>query len=185
MEAVLEPTTTLDPDKDYETYHSIPAEKAMAGARHGRVGMRLGAYLFNFVEAHNLGVIYGPDTTFKVGEDDRLPDISFVVLDRIPEDGDPEGLWDIAPDLAVEVVSPNDIYQKLMNKVFDYLDAGVKEVWLVAPESRTVTIYYSFTDVKILTERDELTCEKLLPGFRCLVGDLFKLPKRTTSTEQK
>ena len=66
-----------------------------------------------------------------------------------------------------------------MNKVFDYLDAGVQEVWLVAPESKTVTIYYSFTDVKILTEHDVLTCEKLLPGFCCSVGDLFKLPKRT------
>ena len=181
MAAVLEHTITFDPDKEYETYHGIAEEKEMAGARHGRVGVRLSATLFNFVEAHNLGVIYGPDTTFKVGEDDRLPDISFVSINRIPEDGDPEGLWDIAPDLAIEIVSPNDIYQKLMNKVFDYLDAGVQEVWLVSPENKTVTMYYSFTDVKILTERDVLTCEKLLPGFSCAVDDLFKLPKRTAT----
>ncbi len=177
MAAVLEKIITLNPDQEYETYDGIVEEKEMAGARHGRVGVRLSATLFNFVDAHNLGVVYGPDTTFKVGEDDRLPDVSFVALDRIPEDGDPEGLWDIAPDLAVEIVSPNDIYQKLMNKVFDYLDAGVKEVWLVSPESKTVAIYYSFTDVKILTESDVLTCEKLLPGFSCSVGDLFKLPQ--------
>ena len=123
MEAVLEETITLDPDKDYETFNGIPEEKAMAGARHGRVGTRLIITLGQHVVNNDLGVVYGPDTTFKVGEDDRLPDISFVALDRIPEDGDPEGLWDIAPDLAVEVVSPNDIYQKLMNKVFDYLAA--------------------------------------------------------------
>ncbi len=96
---------------------------------------------------------------------DRLPDVSFISVDRLPAEGELLTAWAIVPDLAVEVVSPNDIYQKLMNKVFEYLDAGVKEVWLVAPESRTVTIYYSFTEVKILTERDELTCEKLLPGF--------------------
>ena len=179
MAAVLEKIITLNSEKEYETYDGIPEEKEMAGARHGRVGVRLSATLFNFVDAHNLGVVYGPNTTFKVGADDRLPDISFVTLDRIPEEGDPEGLWDIAPDLAVEIVSPNDIYQKLMNKVFDYLDAGVKEVWLVSPESKTVAIYYSFTDVKILTESDVLTCEKLLPGFSCSVADLFKLPQRS------
>jgi Uma2 family endonuclease len=181
MAAVLEETVALDPDKEYETYDGVSEEKAMAGARHGRVGARLIITLGQYVVSNDLGVVYGPDTTFKVGEDDRLPDISFVAIERIPEDGDPEGLWNIAPDLAVEIVSPNDTYQKLMNKVFDYLDAGVKEVWLVAPESKTVTIYYSFTEVKILTENDVLTCEKLLPGFSCPVGDLFKLPKRPSN----
>ena len=92
MAAVLEKTLTFNSDHEYETYDGIPEEKEMAGARHGRIGVRLSATLFNFVDAHNLGVVYGPDTTFKVGADDRLPDISFVTLDRIPEEGDPEGL---------------------------------------------------------------------------------------------
>jgi Uma2 family endonuclease len=178
MEAVLDQITTLDPDKDYETYHGIPEKKTLAGALHGGVGARLLVLIGHHALTNELGTVYGPDTTFNVEGQDRLPDVSFVSVDRLPAEGEPLTAWDFAPDLAVEVVSPNDIYQKLMNKVFDYLDAGVQEVWLIAPESKTVTIYYSFTDVKILTERDVLTCEKLLPGFRCLVGDLFKLPKR-------
>lgn len=184
MEVVLEETLTLDPDKDYETFNGIPEEKAMAGALQGGVGARLIVLIGHHALIHQLGTVYGPDTTFKVEGQDRLPDVSFVSVDRLPAEGEPITAWDIVPDLAVEIVSPNDIYQKLMNKVFDYLDAGVQEVWLVAPESKTVTIYYSFTDVKILTERDALTCENLLPGFRCAVGDLFKLPKRTGTKQE-
>ena len=182
MEAVLEETITLDPDKDYETFNGIPEEKAMADALHGGVGARLLVLIGHHALVNQLGTVYGADTTFKVEGQDRLPDVSFISVDRLPAEGEPLTAWSIVPDLAVEIVSPNDIYQKLMNKVFDYLDAGVQEVWLVAPESKTVTIYYSFTEVKILTENDVLTCEKLLPGFRCAVGDLFKLPKRTTNT---
>ncbi len=178
MEAVLEPTITLDSDKEYEIVDGVPEEKAIAGARHGRVGARLIIELGHYVVANDLGVVYGPDTSFKMERNERLPDISFVSADRIPEDGDPEGIWQIAPDLVVEVISPNDVYEKVMNKVFDYFDEGVKQVWLVSPERHTVTIYYSITDDKILGEHDFLTCEELLPGFSCKVGDLFTLPKR-------
>ena len=178
MAAVLENTIALDPDKEYEIVNGIPEEKEMAGARHGRVGARLLTFINHHVITHDLGVAYGPDTTFKMERNERLPDISFVSAERIPEDGDPEGGWQLAPDLAIEVISPNDIYVKVMNKVFDYLDEGVKQVWLVSPERKTVTIYYSVTEFKALTENDLLTCEDLLPGFRCKVGDLFALPKQ-------
>ncbi len=178
MEAVLEHAIALDPDKEYEIVDGIPEEKEMAGARHGRVGTKLLARLSMFAEENDLGVVYGPDTTFKMERNERLPDISFVSIDRIPEDGDPEGIWQIAPDLAVEVISPNDIYTKVMNKVFDYLDEGVKQVWLIYPERKLLTIYSSMTESETLTENDLLTCEELLPGFRCKIGDLFTLPKR-------
>jgi Uma2 family endonuclease len=178
MEAVLEPTIALDPDKEYEIVDGVPEEKQMAGARHGRVGARLIIELGHYVVRHGLGVVYGPDTTFKMERNERLPDIAFVAAERIPENGDPEGSWNLAPDLAVEVISPNDIYTKIMNKVFDYLDEGVKQVWLVYPERKILTIYHSMTESETLTENDTLTCEELLPGFQCKVGDLFTLPKR-------
>ncbi len=178
MAAVLEHTIALDPDKEYEIVNGVPEEKEMAGARHGRVGAKLATRLSMYAEANDLGVVYGPNTAFKIGMNERLPDVSFVSIDRIPEDGDPEGMWHIAPDLAVEVTLPNDTYVKVMNKVYDYLDAGVSQVWLVCPERKTVETYYSVTKHKILTENDLLTCEELLPGFSCKVGDLFTLPKR-------
>ena len=178
MAAVLENTIALDPEKEYEIVNGIPEEKEMAGARHGRVGARLIIELGHYVVSHDLGVVYGPDTSFKMERNERLPDISFVAAERIPEDGDPEGIWQIAPDLAVEVISPNDVYRQVMNKVFDYLDEGVKQVWLIYPERKLLTIYHSLTDSETLTENDTLTCKELLPGFSCKVGDLFTLPKR-------
>lgn len=175
MQAVVD--VTLDPDKEYEIVNGIPEEKAMAGARHGSIIMRLGARLVNYVEAHRLGEVYSPDTTFVVGRNQRLPDLGLVLADRIPADGEPEGIWEIAPDLAIEVISPNDIYTKVAQKVDDYLEAGVKQVWLVSPEQSSVTIYRSPFDVTVFQDEMELVSEDLLPGFRCRLNEIFKTKK--------
>ena len=178
MAAVVENTITLDPEKEYEIVNGIPEEKEMAGAWHGRIAAKLTSRLSMYAEANEMGVIYGPNTTFKIGRNEHRPDVSFVSVNQIPEGGDPEGIWQIAPDLAVKITLPNDTYMKVMNAVFDYLDEGVKQVWLICPERKTLAIYYSMTKSKTLTENDLLICEELLPGFSCKVGDLFTLPKR-------
>ncbi len=165
----------LDTERDYEVIDGRMEEK-MAGAKHGQTIMRLGARLQIHVEAHGLGDIYSPDTTFQIGLNDRLPDLAFVSAARVPEDGVPYGKWAIAPDLAVEVISPNDAWEKVNFKVAAYFDAGVSEVWLVSLGQRTVSIYNSPTQIRILPEGDELTSEELLPGFRCRVGDIFGKP---------
>ena len=81
-------------------------------------------------------------------------------------------------DLAIEVISPNDIYMKVMSKMEDYFAAGVRQVWLVDPEYHRVSIYRSPTDVAILTEEQELVSEDLLPGFRCRLSEIFKTPAK-------
>jgi Uma2 family endonuclease len=170
--------TILDPEKEYEIVDGRPVEKEMAGARHGGVGARLLIRMGTHVEAHQLGGVYGANTTFQIGQNQRLPDIAFVAASRIPPEGEPEGIWPIAPDLAVEVISPNDLFQKVFSKVIEYLEAGVRQVWLASPEHRTVMIYRSPTNVTIFSENDELVSEDLLPGFRCRVSDLFRQPAR-------
>jgi Uma2 family endonuclease len=85
-------------------------KKNMAGARHSGIATRLIVRLGAFVEENNSGGVYGPDATFVIGDRDRIPDISFVSLERIPPDDEPESKWYFAPDLAVEIISPNDIY---------------------------------------------------------------------------
>ena len=75
MEAILEDTITFEADKDYETYHGISEEKAMAGALHGGVGARLIVLIGHHALIHQLGTVYGADTTFKVEGHDRLPDV--------------------------------------------------------------------------------------------------------------
>ena len=176
---VTAPEVILDSEKEYEIVDGQPEEKEIGGARHGGVGMRLGAELWMHVKAHKLGGVYGPDTTFLIGRNERLPDVSFVAAARIPPEGEPEGRWEIAPDLAVEIISPNDLYEKVTSKVWEYLAAGVRQVWLISPEHRTVIVYHSPTQTTILTEADELANDELLPGFRLRVGELFLSPTRS------
>jgi Uma2 family endonuclease len=84
------------------------------------------------------------------------------------------GIWTIAPDLAVEIISPNDLIEEVEAKIHAYFAAGVRQVWLLSPQFKTVTIYTSPTHSIILPEDAELTCEELLPGFRCAVSVLFQ-----------
>jgi Uma2 family endonuclease len=168
----------LDAEKEYEIVNGQPEEKVMGGARHGGVGSRLIIRLGSYVEANLLGEVYGPDTTFKIGANDRLPDVSFIAAERIPEEGEPETLWPFAPDLAVEIISPNDLYEKVNSKMREYFDAGVRQVWLISAEHKTVTIHHSPTRTTILTEADEIVCEDIVPGFRCRVSELFQTPSR-------
>jgi Uma2 family endonuclease len=105
-------------------------------------------------------------------------DVSFIRLIRYTaEQAQQEGHVRIAPDLAVEVISPNDLYYEVESKVEDYLRAGVQLVWVVNPESRTVWVRRADGTGVTLHENDELTGEEVLPGFRSRVGDLFILPQ--------
>jgi Uma2 family endonuclease len=169
----------FDPDKEYEIVDGQPEEKEMGNARHGGVGARLLARTLIHVEDHDLGGVYGPDTTFQIGSHERLPDIAFISAARIPPDGEPDDKWPMAPDLAVEVISPNDLWEKVNRKIYDYFAAGVRQVWLISLEHRTISVYRSPTQVAILTENDEVICEELLPGFRCRISDIFKQPARS------
>jgi Uma2 family endonuclease len=166
----------LQPDKEYEIVAGQSVEKTMGGARHSGIGVRLVGRLGRHVEAHQLGGVYGPDTTFQIGENQRIPDVAFVAATRFPVGGEPEGIWPMAPDLAVAIISPNDLYERVIGKVEEYLAAGVRQVWLISPEHKTVTIYSSPTHTTILTEANDLVNEELLPGFRCRIAELFRSP---------
>ena len=180
MSAVMELPITevgVETPKLYEIVNGIMEEKPMAGARHGGVNMRLAVPLGAFIYAHRLGGVYSPDTTFTIGANERMPDISFVAAARIPPEGEPEGKWEIAPDLAIEIISPTDYLEKATDKIRDYFAAGVRQVWQVSTKYRTLTIYHAPTRVTILTEDDTLTCEELLPGFTLPLRDIFALPR--------
>lgn len=173
MQAGLDETL---PEREYEVVNCIPEAKSLGGALHGSVAARLAARIGRFVEAQDLGDVY-LSTTFQIGHNQRLPDIGFVAADRIPEEGQPQGIWEIAPDLAIEVISPNDVYEKVVQKVDEYLDAGVKQVWLVSPELKSITIYRSAFDVTVFQDDMELVSEDLFPEFRCPLREIFKSRK--------
>ena len=100
------------------------------------------------------------------------PDIAFVSTARLPENK--RQASPVAPDLAVEVVSPTDIQYRVTEKAFAYLDAGTRLVWVIEPVAKTVTVYRSKTDIKTLLCEDTLTGEDVVEGFSCQVVELFE-----------
>lgn len=176
----MSPATEIafEPDYEYEVVDGQLEKKEMGSSRHSGIGSRLLARMLMHVEANQLGGVYGADATFQIGQNERLPDVSFISAERIPPEGETDEKWPVAPDLAVEVISPNDLWSKVKKKLREYFAAGVQQIWLISLEERQVEIYDSPTQITVLAENDDLTCEKLLPGFRCRVSELFQQPAR-------
>ena len=168
----------LDDDKIFEIVDGQLEEKPMAGAKHGGVGVRLSAKLFLHVDAHQLGGVYGPDTNFTIGKRERVPDVSFVSAARIPPEGEPESAWPIAPDLAVEVISPNDAWEQLYRKLREYFQAGVRLVWYVYADSSTIRVFTSVESMRELTIHDVLDGGDVLAGFELAIEQLFDESKK-------
>ena len=112
----------------------------------------------------------------------RKPETTVIRLERLNKLPDPNpGCMPIVPDLAVEVISPNDVVYDVDEKISEYLDAGFPLVWLADPKARAVTVYPLNGRPVIHTADDELTAEAVLPGFRCRVGDFFPTPRRMST----
>lgn len=172
-DATRPPPVLISAEKQIEIVNGKEIIKEIASAKHSGVRTRLIIKLGVFLESNPIGRVYGADAAFTIGENDRIPDVSFVSIDKIPADGEPLKKWSFAPDLAVEVISPTDIYLEVAEKTYEYFEAGVRQVWLINSKFDNVTIYYSPTKTKILTSQDELTCEEILPGFRLKLSDIF------------
>ena len=131
----------------------------------------------NHAEENNLGYPIAGDCGYQCFSFDpgrvRRPDGSFIRADRITLEELESGYVTVAPDLAVEVVSPNDLAHELIEKVDEYLRAGVQLVWVIDPQTRTVAVHRPDGSDSRLREQDELSGEDVLPGFRCPVRDLF------------
>jgi len=146
-----------------------------SGYEHGVVAGRIYGYLFRFVEEKRLGVVIAAETGFRIHRDPdtvRAPDVGFIRADRVPR-GHTRGYFQGAPDLAVEVVSPNDRAGELASKVRDWLAAGCQSVWVVDPMPQTISVYRGPHEPIVLTNVDELADEPILPGFRLPVADVF------------
>ena len=169
----------LDPDRLYEIVDGRPEEKEIPGAQHGGICARLTIKLGMYLTANQLGELY-VETSFQIGANERIPDLAFVAAARMPPEGEPASKWPIPPDLAVEVISPNDLYEKVFAKVMEYLAAGIKQVWLVSPEHHVVTIYRSATPITACSGDCDLMSEDLLPGFHCSLREIFTAPVHTT-----
>ncbi len=104
----------------------------------------------------------------------RGPDVSYVRAARAPATGVPRAFWELAPDLAVEVVSPDDTAAEIRRKDGEDLAAGTPSVWVVYPDTREVVLHTPDGLARTLRVTDTLTDEQVLPGFACPVAELFE-----------
>ena len=153
-------------------------EMTPVGGTHGRVTGRLYGRLADHVGRHGGGevVVGGVGFVLHLPTDPervRAPDVAFVRREKLPEGRLPEGFLVGAPDLAVEVLSPRDNPLQIQQKVRDYLEAGTRLVWLVAPQAKTVTVYRPDGSARLLRDHEALDGEDVLPGLTIPLADVF------------
>ena len=180
-EVTPEDLLAMPDGKRYELVDGELVERNM-GWKSSRVGGRLYGYLFSFCEAQQLGWLAPADASYQCFPDApkkvRRPGASFIRAERLPADQEPEGHCPIAPDLAVEVISPGDLYWRVEEKVDEYLQAGTRLVWVINPPTRSVRIHRPDGSINDIGEDGELDGEDVVPGFRCRVADLFRTPRQ-------
>jgi Uma2 family endonuclease len=147
------------------------------GAKASAVAAAIIALLHVHVSERKLGKVFTADCGYHLpraaGKKVRFPDGSFVARGRLPDERMPDGNLKLAPDLAVEVVSPNDKAYEVEEKRAAYLAAGVRLVWIVYPPTRTVFVFHR-SGVTVLGESDTLTGADVLPEFSCPVARFFE-----------
>ncbi|MFI5459287.1 MAG: Uma2 family endonuclease [Isosphaerales bacterium] len=149
---------------------------SLPGGRHGQIAGEIYWLITNRVKAAKLGRTYAAETGFLIerGPDTvRGADMAFVRSERLSLIKDPDKHVPFAPDLAVEVISPNDESDEVEEKVQAWRTAGTRAVWTVDPKARTVTIHRPGAEPITLTEHQKIEGGEVLPGFECRVGDFF------------
>ncbi|GIK57394.1 MAG: hypothetical protein BroJett015_30570 [Chloroflexota bacterium] len=179
--AVLAPPQLITADKllqmpDIGRYELVRGEiitMSPTNVDHAYLENEIGRLLGNFVSKHKLGWVFvgevgifterSPDTV-------RGADVSFISRQRAPQ-RPRKGFLQIAPELVVEIVSPNDLWTDLNENIEEYFALGVNWVWVVEPRRKAVRVYHGPTAVTIIT--DTLHGEGALAGFTLSIPDLF------------
>lgn len=149
---------------------TMPPPDGLHGVCCVKVVRRVG----NYVDEHGLGTVACNDTgiiTERGPDSVRGPDVSYWSRERLTEI--PVGYVEAAPDLVVEVLSPSNTSKKIRTELEEYFTKGVRMVWVVSPEDRTVTVYRTRDEGRLLHESAMLSGEDVLAGFSCRVSDLL------------
>jgi Uma2 family endonuclease len=180
IEVAAQSAEELDDDEFYEIIDGqrieIPPMSAYAATIASRVVRKVGA----FVDERSLGEVVG-EVLFRLPLEkdlkrNRRPDAAFVSYDRWPADRPRptrDNAWDVVPDLAIEVTSPNDLADLQQQKIIEYFRAGVRLVWAIFPEQRIIHVYEAPDDIRVVTEAGVLDGGTVLPGFQLPLDRLF------------
>lgn len=158
-----------------ELVDGVVVEKAM-GHLESRLAARLIFSLSAYLENNDIGIVAGADGPHRLGAKlVRLPDVAFISYDRIPKNSSATTAvptW--IPNLAVEIVSADNTLEEMARKRRDYFVAGVDQVWIVTPATRSVAVYSDADTFVMVSDADFLDGGAVLPGFRLSVHDWFE-----------
>jgi Uma2 family endonuclease len=160
----------------FELVHGELRVMSPAGGQHGRIAGKLFLRIANFVEQHDLGQTFAAETGFIIRrhpDSVRAPDVAFVSHQRLGTYANHPGYLPFAPNLAAEVISPNDLPSDVEEKTLAWLHAGVELVLVVDPPTRSVREYRSPEEIRNFDEQHELRFIDVLPGLVIPIGELF------------
>ena len=163
------------PNKQVELIRGQLVVREPPGTWHGRVAARLTLSLGTFTTQHGLGEVFAQDTGFKIARDPdtvRAPDVAFVLRERLVQIPD-EGYADLAPDWVTEILSPSDRPGEVLDKVGQWLSAGVRLVWVIDRGRRQARVYRADGTVTIVEADGMLDGEDVFPGLGCPLGDIL------------
>lgn len=166
-------------DRLCELVDGVLVEKTMSSYE-SILAMALGFYLNAFLQENDLGVVTGPDGQLRILPSQiRIPDVAFISWDRFPGGKLPQDrIFQIVPDLAVEVISEGNSEREMEQKLAEYFKAGVRLVWYIDPRSRSARTYTGVDQESAIDESGILDGGDVLPGFSLRLGDLFERADR-------
>lgn len=163
------------PNKRTELVRGVLVVREPAGYAHGRVAANLLVKLGVHLERTGTGQAFGAETGFTLARNPdtvRAPDVAVVRQERLL-DPDTTGFPELAPDLAVEVLSPDDRPGKVLAKVADWLSARTPLVWVIDPERRTGRVYRADGSETLIADHESLDGEDVVPGFSCPLASIL------------
>jgi Uma2 family endonuclease len=148
---------------------------AARGFRHGICQLNAASLLHAYARASGTGRVTPESGVITERDPDtvRGPDVAFWSFERLPASSVPEAYPEVAPDMVVEVISATKRLAKVIEKLPEYFEIGVRIVWIVDSEDSTVRVYRSLEEGRILHTNATLSGEDVLPGFSCKVAELF------------
>ncbi|MEH1941246.1 MAG: Uma2 family endonuclease [Nostoc sp.] len=154
------------------TLETMPPTGGISGNRE----IKAGAYLFNWVESHDLGEVFSSSTGFRLANTAvRSPDAAFVAKGRLPEGWDEEDdkFINLAPDFVIEIRSKNDSLAKLKAKMEEYISNGVQLGWLIDSKNQQALVYRRDGSITQYPATAVLSGEDVVPGFTLLLKKLL------------
>jgi Uma2 family endonuclease len=165
-----------------EFVDGVLVEKPM-GFRESYLAILIARFLGDFVDKHDLGIVLGADGPLRLKPGlVRMPDVCFIAWENLPGEELPDDpIPNLAPDLAIEVLSKGNTRREMERKLREYFEQGTQMVWFIQPKRQTAQIYASPTNCGLIPKNGVLEASGVLPGFTLPLKKIFEQAKHRRS----